>query len=107
MGIAVERATVHDNGKGNDSRKSFAIQLLCCFSAKKNCKILFSTECAKDNLSCVHGIRVLSTCWIVLIHVGGAFTLSRLIYNRNMAVEVISVNRLKVRKLTVKKKMSL
>ncbi|XP_046631188.1 nose resistant to fluoxetine protein 6-like isoform X2 [Daphnia pulicaria] len=87
LGITVATATVHDNWKGNDSRQSFAIQLLYCFSARKNCKTLFSTEGAKDNLSCVNGIRVLSTCWIVLIHVSAAFTFSRLIYNRQMAVE--------------------
>lgn len=103
MGITVATATVHDNWKGNDSRQSFVIQLLYCFSARKNCKTLFSTEGAKDNLSCVNGIRVLSTCWIVLIHVSAAFTFSRLIYNRQMAVEVISVNRLKVMSATEKK----
>ena len=52
---------------------------------------MFSAEESKDSLSCVHGIRVLSICWIVLIHVGGAFTVLRLIYNRQMVIEVITV----------------
>ena len=89
LGITVAIATVYDLWKGDHS-ESFAIQSLLCFSAKKNCKILFSTEDSKDSsISCIHGIRVLSTCWIVLIHVGGAFALTKLIYNRQIVFEVI------------------
>ena len=91
LGITVATATAHDICNGKNVTKSFAIQLLHCFSAKRNCATLFSAEESKDSLSCVHGIRVLSICWIVLIHVGGAFTVLRLVYNRQMVIEVITV----------------
>jgi hypothetical protein len=73
-----------------DSQKIFAVQLLHCFSAKKNCLNLFSTNNdVKDSLSCLHGIRVLTTCWIVLIHVAGELT-QRISYTRKLDLKVIS-----------------
>ena len=87
-------ATIHENwccsNKMVDSQKIFAVQLLHCFSAKKNCLNLFSTnDDVKDSLSCLHGIRVLTTCWIVLIHVAGELT-QRISYTRKLDLKVIS-----------------
>lgn len=93
LGIAVTVATVHHtwiNNDRDDSKKPMAIQLLHCFSAKRNCETLLAIqEDAKDSLSCVHGIRVLTICWIVLMHVGSEFTIERISYNKQTAVKVI------------------
>lgn len=91
LGIAVTVATVHHtwiNNDCDDSKKPMAIQLLHCFSAKRNCETLLAIqEDAKDSLSCVHGIRVLTICWIVLMHVGSEFTIERISYNKQTAVK--------------------
>ncbi|XP_059353377.1 nose resistant to fluoxetine protein 6-like [Daphnia carinata] len=92
LAITVFTATGYDVLCNKKEQKtvdsSWAIQLLQCFSAKRNCKTLFeTTENSKDDLSCLHGIRVLAICWIVLIHVGGGLTLTRFIYNRQMMLE--------------------
>lgn len=52
-------------------RDKIGIRLLRCFSVVNNSRKLFSTEedNAKNSLSCLHGIRVLTTCWIVILHV--------------------------------------
>ncbi|XP_046631179.1 nose resistant to fluoxetine protein 6-like isoform X4 [Daphnia pulicaria] len=88
LALSVTTATLHDSITDNVvSRNSFAVRLLHCFSAKRNCKTLLSTEVAKDSLSCVHGIRVLSTCWIVLFHIGGSFVVLRTIYNKQTFIK--------------------
>uniref|UniRef100_A0A0P5Y8E9 Nose resistant to fluoxetine protein n=1 Tax=Daphnia magna TaxID=35525 RepID=A0A0P5Y8E9_9CRUS len=92
LAVTVFTATGYDVLFNQNEQKtvdsSFAVQLLQCFSAKRNCKtILETTDNSKDNLSCLHGIRVLAICWIVLIHVGGGLTFTRLIYNRKMVLE--------------------
>ena len=90
LAVIIITATLHDVLKENRfvSGNSFAVQLLHCFSAKRNFATLFSTEDSKDSLSCVHGIRVLTTGWIVLLHVGGLFQIARIIYNRQMLLKV-------------------
>jgi hypothetical protein len=42
-----------------------------------------------DSLACLHGVRILTTCWIVLIHFAGACTFLRLSYNKPMVLNVI------------------
>ena len=94
LGIAVTAATIHHIfwTENSETFQSFPIQLLHCFSAKKNCRTLFSTEPdSKDSLSCVHGIRVLTIGWIVLMHVGSEFSIERMVYNKSTAVKVIMV----------------
>ena len=45
------------------------IRVLNCFSALNNSRKLFSTkDDVKDSLSCLNGIRALSTLWIVFHH---------------------------------------
>ena len=70
-------ATVHDAWRmccdvAFDSKKdSPAISVLHCFSAFTNGRKILSMKRSKNsttNLSCVHGIRVLSTCWVVMGH---------------------------------------
>lgn len=95
MIVLVLAATVHHNlneafSNGSDvTQQSFRIQLLHCFSAKRNYRMLFSTnDDVKDSLACLHGIRVLTTCWIVLIHVAGEFT-QRMSYTKQMDIKVL------------------
>ncbi|XP_046643543.1 nose resistant to fluoxetine protein 6-like [Daphnia pulicaria] len=88
LGIIVLIATIHEKWNYSDesvhSQKIFPVQLLHCFSAHTNCRTLFSTQDdVKDSLACLHGIRVLTTCWIVLIHAAGEF-IQRMSYTRNM-----------------------
>ena len=91
LAVIIITATFHDILKGNGfiSGNSFAVQLLHCFSAKRNFASLFSTEDSKDSLSCVHGMRVLTTCFFVLVHVGVMFQVTRTIYNSQMLYKVI------------------
>ena len=53
-----------------DSRKdSLRIRVLNCFSALNNSRKIISTkDNVKDSLSCLHGIRALSTLWLVFYH---------------------------------------
>ncbi|XP_046631169.1 nose resistant to fluoxetine protein 6-like isoform X3 [Daphnia pulicaria] len=88
FGITATTATIHHIWTENSSLQSFAVQLLHCFSAKKNCRSLLSTEQdSKDSLPCLHGIRVLTVCWIVLMHVGSEFSIERMVYNKSTAVK--------------------
>ena len=91
LAVIIITATLHDVLKENRfvSGNSFAVQLLHCFSAKRNFASLFSTEDSKDSLSCVHGMRVLTTCFFVLVHVGVMFQVTRTIYNSQMLYKVI------------------
>ena len=88
LGITVATATIHHIYADS----SQTLQLLRCFSAKKNCQTLVSTEQdGKDSLSCLHGIRVLTIFWIVFMHVGSEFSIERMVYNKSNAVKVIMV----------------
>lgn len=94
LAVTVLTATAHDVCFNKDEEKpvdsQFAIQLLQCFSARRNCATLFKmSENSKDDLSCIHGIRVLAICWIVLIHTGGVIAVTRLLYNQKMTFEVM------------------
>lgn len=77
IGTVVLIATIHDiwrtyRGIGFSSQTDGGIvTMLHCFSALNNGRKLLSLKPASsgsDNLSCLHGIRVLSTCWVVLGH---------------------------------------
>lgn len=54
--------------KTTENSKSDTLQNLARFSLWKNAKKLFSTKVQDNNLPFLHGIRVLSTAWIVLFH---------------------------------------
>ena len=43
-------------------------KLLICFSALENGRKVLSTKTSPSDLSCLHGIRVLSATWIILYH---------------------------------------
>lgn len=77
VGVLVLTATIHDGWRtycNHDfDAKSDAgfVTGLHCFSALHNGKKLLSlepTSSGSDNLSCLHGIRFLSTCWVVIGH---------------------------------------
>lgn len=50
-------------------------QILVSFSAYSNCKKIFKINANANELACLHGIRVLSLCWVILGH-GYVFALS-------------------------------
>ncbi|XP_057365085.1 nose resistant to fluoxetine protein 6-like [Daphnia carinata] len=76
LGLLVVIATAHDAwrmvlDKPFDSKKDgHVISVLHCFSALTNGRRLLSmkSKASPSNLACVHGIRVLSTCWVVIGH---------------------------------------
>ena len=54
----------------DSERDRLVIRVLNCFSAVNNCRKIFSTEeDTRDSLSCLYGIRVLTICWIVVMHI--------------------------------------
>ena len=95
LGLVVLVATAHEIWRESylqrpvDSKSErLGIRFLHCFSVINNCRHMVSTQDdAKDSLSCLHGIRVLSTCLIVLQH---AFieNIGRSSYNTPMLVKV-------------------
>ena len=77
IGFVVVLATVHDAWRMYCGHKFVSnvdnsfVTVLHCFSALSNGRKLLSLKPAatgSDNLSCLHGIRFLSTCWVVLGH---------------------------------------
>lgn len=76
LGLLVVMATAHDTWRmcrdePFDAKKDGrVISALHCFSAVTNGRRLLSMKSTKSssNLACVHGIRVLSTCWVVIGH---------------------------------------
>lgn len=76
LGLLVVMATVHDawrmilNEPFDSKKDGHVINVLHCFSALTNGRRLLSMKSTKSpsNLACVHGIRVLSTCWVVIGH---------------------------------------
>ena len=45
-----------------------AYKLIVAFSLYTNTQKWLSTNGGKDNLGCLHGLRFLSMCWVVLSH---------------------------------------
>ncbi len=98
LGLLVVMATVHDTWRmcrdvAFDSEKDLmVVSALHCFSALTNGRKLLSMKSGKNsktNLACVHGVRVLSTCWVVIGHtwIIGAASNS---VNPNMVTQVIN-----------------
>lgn len=76
LAIVVSVATVHEscrmyNGKGISLKsESLPVKILHCFSFLNNSRKLLSMKAATsgDNFGCIHGMRFLSMCWVVLGH---------------------------------------
>ncbi len=94
LGFFVLSATVHEFWRENylqnpvDSKtEKLGIRYLNCFSALSNSRKLLSTRDELDSISCLHGIRFLTTCWIVFQH---AFMeiIGRNSYNMKMNINV-------------------
>ena len=49
-------------------RDGLSIRMLLCFSAINNGRKLLSTKTGAGNLTCLNGIRFLSTTWVVMGH---------------------------------------
>jgi len=52
----------------NPKTDSILLRALHCFSVINNSRKLLATSSSSDNLSCVHGIRVISTTWVIMGH---------------------------------------
>lgn len=63
FGLSVILSTSYDLSK-KDHRK----QIFVSFSLYTNGRSLLNTKSSPDTLTCIHGIRFLSICWIVLGH---------------------------------------
>lgn len=63
--------------------------ILDCFSAVKNGEKLLSMKRSADSgdLACLHGIRFLSTCWVVIGHTWVYGASSNYVHNPNMVKE--------------------
>lgn len=75
------------------SHESLPSRLTLCFSAYRNGNYLLSSKASvTDNLSCLNGLRVLSTTWIVFYHVYYVMVVETM-YNRQdfMAVSITSL----------------
>ena len=74
IGLLVAAATIYEcdrlmmKGPINPKSDGLAISILHCFSALNNGRKLLSTKTGSGNLGCIHGIRVLSTFWVVMGH---------------------------------------
>ena len=44
------------------------MKILLCFSALENGRKILSSKAIASDLPCLHGIRVLSATWIMLLH---------------------------------------
>ena len=74
IGFLVASATLHELVRMHffspidTNTESMEVRVLHCFSAVNNTRKLLTTRPSSDNLGCVHGIRVLSTTWVVMGH---------------------------------------
>ena len=78
----------NNGGKVDFQKEHLAVRALHCFSLIENGRSLVSTkENVKGSLSCLHGIRVLSMFWIVLLHISEE-SFSRYTHNKVRTQEV-------------------
>lgn len=94
LALAVISSTIYEAWRENyldrpiqNQVESFPIRTFHCFSLIKNWRKLISTEDSKDSLPCLHGIRVLSIFWVVLLHVTEE-SFNRYTYNKLSTKEV-------------------
>ena len=96
LGLLVLLATIHEswrmyrNVPYDPQTDGKTLSALRCFSFIHNGRKLLSFEpssSSSDNLSCLHGIRVLSTFWVVIGHTWFKGVLTNSL-NPKMAVDV-------------------
>jgi len=76
LGVLVLVATVHEswrlfiNKMFDVKNDGWLVSSLHCFSALNNSRKILSmrVSSSSDNLSCIHGIRFISTLWVVIGH---------------------------------------
>ena len=74
VGLLVVTATAYEsfriftNDRIDEKGDSLAVRCLYCFSALNNGRKLLSTKRRSDDLTCIHGIRFLSTTWVMMGH---------------------------------------
>jgi len=74
VGLLILSATVHETWRmfrGTDANQDGKLLSgLRCFSVLSNGRKILSMEVptGADNFGCIHGLRFLSTCWVVLGH---------------------------------------
>jgi len=52
----------------DEKNSSLSVKTLHCFSALNNGRKILSTKTIPGSFTCLHGIRVLSTTWVVMGH---------------------------------------
>lgn len=61
------------NDVSKNTNGGLIFKYFMAFSVYTNTKKLLSTRKSPDDLGCLHGIRFLSTAWVVLAHTYAAF----------------------------------
>ena len=74
MGFLVVTATLHEAAgfylkiATVDAKSGAAVRALRCFSAISNARKILSTRSTPGSFTCLHGMRVLSTTWVIQGH---------------------------------------
>ena len=74
LGFLVVTATLHEAAgfylkiATVDAKSGAAVRALRCFSAISNARKILSTRSTPGSFTCLHGMRVLSTSWVLLFH---------------------------------------
>ena len=66
--IINEREQLLNISMKESAKESFCVKISQCFSIYKNFKKIFHVSNDENQLSCLHGIRVLSLAWVILGH---------------------------------------
>ena len=94
IGLLVLTATSHEAWRSSFDRPidartdSLAVRILHCFSALNNTRKLLSTKSSSDSFTCIHGIRLLSTTWVVMGH---SWLMTYYQYNYNLITGSVKV----------------
>lgn len=97
LGLLIITATLQETvrqyllGRPIDAKTdALAVRVIHCFSVLSNGRKLLSTKSSAESFSCLHGIRVLSTTWVIMAHtylIAAQF----LPYNLYMVIQVYTV----------------
>lgn len=63
------RGTKQDSSSSAPKSKASPLDLVTAYSLSRNISSLMSTKDIPDSISCLHGVRVISTMWIIIQHI--------------------------------------
>ncbi|XP_072180893.1 nose resistant to fluoxetine protein 6-like [Diadema setosum] len=66
--VAETKDDIHENSKPCNVQAATWKRIFLCFSLKKSVSFLMNTSGSKEDIRCIHGIRVISMFWIILGH---------------------------------------